>query len=412
MKIKKFQAPNIQEAMRLVKDSLGSDAVILHTRNIRRKGIWGWLGLDQVEVTAALDVNIQEPVLPKPLPKKVSSPVSPSGAVAASSQVKADDRIDKLESKLSSIEGALQKLVERTKPEDNYWGWQQERIDIYKRLIENQVLEGVAHQIVSGLPEEFETAVSSDRINMVKSVISSFIQINPPPSNSNGGVKIVPLIGPTGVGKTTTLAKIAAQYALNDLGRVALITADTYRIAAADQLAKYAEILGLPLSVVYTPDEMIDSLASYQDYNFVFVDTAGRSPHHETHMQELDEIIKLLGMSKVLLLVSCSTNFTDMLDIVDRFSLCPIEGLVFTKLDEVEKYGNMLNLIQHVNLPVMYLTTGQNVPEDIELATTEKIVDLVWGESETVDSVEKPEKNSTDEPVEQINDLSEEPKPE
>ena len=232
--------------------------------------------------------------------------------------------------------------------------------------------------MINDLPEEFEKAEPEKRLKMVKSGLASHIEITPPPPKSGGSVRIIPLIGPTGVGKTTTLAKIAAQYALNDLGKVALITADTYRIAAADQLAKYAEILGLPLSVVYTPEEMKEALRTYKDYDFVFVDTAGRSPHHETHMEELGEILKLLGNSQVLLLVSCTTNYSDMLDIVERFSLTSIEGLVFTKLDEVEKYGNMLNLVHHVNLPVMYLTTGQGVPEDIELADPERIVELIW----------------------------------
>ena len=396
MKIKKFQAPNIQDAMRQVKEDLGADAVILHTRNVRRKGVWGWLGLDQVEVTAALDVKIKEPILPKPSPKPV---IKPADTIAQAPPVpKVDDRIEKLENKLTSIEGALQKLVEQTKPKEDYWGWDKERIAVYNHLIENQVLDGLAYQLVSELPDDFEKAGTEDKKASIKKVFNSHIPIASPITRGNGDVRIIPLIGPTGVGKTTTLAKIAAQYALNDLGKVALITADTYRIAAADQLAKYADILGLPLSVVYTPEEMKEALSSYSDYDFVFIDTAGRSPHHETHMEELGVILNLLGDAKVLLLISCNTNYTDMQDIVERFSLTSIAGMVFTKLDEVEKYGNMLNLIYHVNIPVMYLTTGQNVPEDIEPAEPERISDLVWGDDVNLnfdDEVEENPENDT-----------------
>ncbi|MDW7675076.1 MAG: GTPase, partial [Bacillota bacterium] len=192
--------------------------------------------------------------------------------------------------------------------------------------------------------------------------------------------KKVAFIGPTGVGKTTTIAKLAAHFTILEKKQVGLITADTYRIAAVEQLKTYAEIIGVPLEVVFTPEEMKRGLAKFAEKDIVLIDTAGRSHKNQLHMSELRSFLNYdttIDIEKVLVLSAASKNI-DLYEIVDKYSSdIIIDKIIFTKLDETSTFGPLLNISYKSKKALSYLTTGQNVPDDIELANPQRIANII-----------------------------------
>ena len=189
--------------------------------------------------------------------------------------------------------------------------------------------------------------------------------------------KIVSLIGPTGVGKTTTAAKICSEQILQYKRKVALITVDTMRIAAVEQLRAYAKVINVPLSIVSDKVELDRAISSYADYDVIVIDTGGCSQRDETQMFELRDIFDERGRLHNILVLSATTKDSDTNEITRKFGSMPLDSIVFTKLDESSSYGSIFNHAIRFKKPVSYLTTGQNVPEDIELATKERLVDLL-----------------------------------
>jgi flagellar biosynthesis protein FlhF len=191
------------------------------------------------------------------------------------------------------------------------------------------------------------------------------------------GAKVCSFIGPTGVGKTTTLAKLAAHFSLRLAQRITLVTIDTYRIGAVDQLKTYARILGLPLEIATGREEFQEILWNHRDQDRVLVDTAGRNPYSREQLEELKDILTVDPPVENHLVLSATTKDFDLAQVVQRFSLLPIRSYIFTKLDETDEYTSLFNQLLRFKRPLSYLTNGQKVPEDIELATKEKVASLV-----------------------------------
>ena len=189
--------------------------------------------------------------------------------------------------------------------------------------------------------------------------------------------KIVALIGPTGVGKTTTLAKIAAKFVLEEGAKVALITADTYRISAVEQLKTYSDILGLPLEIVYNPQALQEAIEKHRDKQLILLDTAGRSQYNAYQMKELSELLNIDADIEKHLVMSATTKTSDGLELLDNFSLCKPDRVIFTKVDETKTHGIILNILHRRKAALSYLTNGQSVPDDIEPASIEKLADLL-----------------------------------
>ena len=189
--------------------------------------------------------------------------------------------------------------------------------------------------------------------------------------------KIVALIGPTGVGKTTTLAKIAAKFVLEEGAKVALITADTYRISAVEQLKTYSDILGLPLEIVYNPQALQEAIAKHRDKQLILLDTAGRSQYNAYQMKELSELLNIDADIEKHLVMSATTKTSDGLELLDNFSLCKPDRVIFTKVDETKTHGIILNILHRRKAALSYLTNGQSVPDDIEPASIEKLAELL-----------------------------------
>lgn len=178
------------------------------------------------------------------------------------------------------------------------------------------------------------------------------------------------MVGPTGVGKTTTIAKLAANMSFLEGKEVALITLDTYRVSAAQQLRTFADIIGIPISVVFNPQDLGEAIKQYQKKDIIFVDTAGRSPYKDEHMGELQDFIEAANPDETILVLSVTTDSRDLINIYQQFNLIGVDKIIFTKLDESCNYGRILNTIYHIRKPIAYLTTGQNVPDDIEVPDT------------------------------------------
>ena len=187
------------------------------------------------------------------------------------------------------------------------------------------------------------------------------------------------LVGPTGVGKTTTIAKIAANFSLIDAKKVGLITVDTYRIAAVDQLKRYAEIIGIPLHVAFDPQELKEGIAKMKDRDLILIDTAGRSQNNFLQINELKNYLQDVD-AEIHLVISATTKSTDVDEIVRAFGQVSIDRVIITKLDETTSYGVILQTCQRTRAPLSFVTTGQGVPEDIEVATGEKLAQLILGD--------------------------------
>ena len=194
-------------------------------------------------------------------------------------------------------------------------------------------------------------------------------------------------IGPTGVGKTTTIAKIASAFKLEKQAKVAFITSDTYRIAAVEQLNTYASIIDCPVSVVYTNDELVECVDKYKNYDLIMIDTAGRSHKAEGQMEELEDLVGVLKQKKdefdldIYLTLSITTKYKDLMSICDRYKNISDWGLIFTKLDETCVMGNMLNIELYTGAPLSYTTSGQNVPNDIEIIDKQALAKHLLGGS-------------------------------
>ncbi|OZV12920.1 hypothetical protein CIW83_06830 [Tissierella sp. P1] len=197
---------------------------------------------------------------------------------------------------------------------------------------------------------------------------------SPGPIIVNEEQKVIFFIGPTGVGKTTTLAKIAANFVLKNKYDIGLITSDTYRIAAVEQLKIYSDILQLPLEIAYNKEEMIKGIDHFQNKDIILVDTAGRNHNDLGQVEELKEILNTVKKKEVFLLVSATTDYKVLESVIDKYNFLDEYKLIITKIDEAENYGNILNIKHIANKELSYFTTGQNVPDDIQIIDVENIV--------------------------------------
>jgi flagellar biosynthesis protein FlhF len=242
-------------------------------------------------------------------------------------------------------------------------------IGLEGEIIDYMLLQVPGYLIEGSGASETEWATYCKHVLASKLMFSEPIQVE-----SQGEQQIMALIGPTGVGKTTTIAKLAANYNLFEGKKVGLITIDTYRIAAVEHLKTYGDIINLPVEVVYTPADLNQSFQNLHDCDLILIDTAGRSPHNQAMMDELKKFLSHSKIGLILLAISATTKYQDMVSIAENFSQIAYTHLVFTKLDETDSYGPIVSLAWKIRRPISYLTTGQNVPDDIEIAKSDKLV--------------------------------------
>jgi flagellar biosynthesis protein FlhF len=379
MKVKKFQAPSLNEAMRMVKAEFGNDAVILSTKKIKRSDSYGIFSRDWIEVEAAIDYkeNSYTPTFKKrnsiTTDTKDSSDFKDEITVFKNLLTEHLKDTELLKKEVPQLKKMLSLLMKQS---GIYQGDSLDNkfISLYEDLIMQEVSEDIAYKLIENLNFELgeETNISLERLrNILMIKMRNKIKIFNPVQNSNKP-NIIAFVGPTGVGKTTTLAKIAAQYMLLQKKKVALFTLDTYRIAAVEQLKIYGEILKTPVIVINKRNDFLDKLNTFKDYDYVLIDTAGRSQRDSFHIKKLKEFLKL--PVEIHLVLSATTKNKDLDDIISRFSIIPFSALLFTKLDESSTLGNIFNKGFETGKPLSYFTTGQRVPEDIEVASKDKLI--------------------------------------
>ena len=403
MNLQTFKAPTMAEALTQVKSSMGSDAVILHTRTFHTRA---WLGLrrrEMVEITAGRGIGVAErrrPSAARTTPVAAVSGYTRAGTIVrrpAEAPNPAENGRQLLETpagtgaamlsisrEMESLKSMIKDLVTqaRQKQAPNV---PQELFDYYLQLVGNQVAEELAGDLIKNLhrqvrPEHLAEPgfVRGKLIEQLEKLISTAAPIS---RSKTTGPHVVALIGPTGVGKTTTLAKLAANLKLKERHRVGLITLDTYRIAAVDQLKRYADIIGAPLRVVSGADDLREAAQSMSDCDFILIDTAGRSPRDTLKLNELRGILAAVEPDEVHLVLSATASEQCLELAVSRFGEIRTDKIIFTKLDEASNVGVVLNVVRKVNKSLSYFTTGQDVPDDIEEGKGRRLAELIMGDA-------------------------------
>lgn len=405
MIIKKYQAKTEAEATEQAKKELGPNVVVMNVKQIKRKGLFSFLKAKQVEITVALEEEQEsaaKKVQAKPQSTFINTGISensvilPEGmnnlqtSVIIEKDRKEEPKESALEEKLDSLQSFLEKQLQQKEEEKAEPEEKEEKKEnnvfmqlLYNTMMENEVNEKYANQILDEIEKSNHVNMPMDHIlaNVYQKTILKFgkpIGIQP----AKKGPKVVFFVGPTGVGKTTTIAKIASKFKVDEKKKIVLLTADTYRIAAAEQLRTYANILEVPFKVIYTVEEIEEAIAEFKDFDYIMVDTAGHSHHNESQRDNMEQFIHSvdkLAEKEVFLVVSATTKYKDLLSIANSYKDITEYKLIFTKLDETTTLGNLLNLKLYTGADLSYVTCGQNVPDDIETFNPQSTVKQLLG---------------------------------
>lgn len=430
MIIKKFTAKTEEEAVKQAKAELGETIVIMNVKNVSPKGLFGFLKKAQVEVTVAKEeeserypymggakkaseeANLRETfrqvakaagmdrTAEEFLEKEEKSAAVRGGGFdrrlddvelppARGEEPEESHKllVEKLDSLQNMIEKKLQAEEETPKPpseepEENSEMVRFEKL-LYNTMLDNEVNEKYANQIIDEMEKSSRDNQPFDHAlaDVYQKMILKFGKAVPIKKDGKKP-RVIFFVGPTGVGKTTTIAKLASRFRLEQKRKVALLTADTYRIAAAEQLRTYANILEVPFRVIYSVEELQGGVKDFKDYDFILVDMAGHSPHNPALRESMNAFLNGLEEGterEVHLVLSATTKYKDLLNIVEAYKEIGDYKIIFTKLDETTTLGNLLNLKLHTGAGLSYITCGQNVPDDIEIFNPQKTVKQLLG---------------------------------
>ncbi len=373
MKVKKYLVKDVREAMRMIKEELGDDAFILNTRRVKKGGFFGLGAKTYFEVTAVVEegnkerkvdtqtgsvarddiYKLQEILMKNRAIRSGQSrpPFENDSQMPASGSV--EEELEKIKDMISELKGMVVSGKNEIPPgvRTVMSGMKRQEIDgevitkvvEYLRITYGDV-DPESKEFRHKLAEYFVPFIKTEEVDLTGRIL---------------------FVGPTGVGKTTTLAKIAARLKLKMKRRVAILTFDTYRIAAADQLKTYASIMDIPIRVAYTPQEASMALNAMVDYEVILMDTAGRSQKNDIQMGELKVIANMVKPDRVFLILGMNYRLLDVKEIIRRFKMVSPTHVVLTKMDETSSYGHFVNVPLHSNLPIVYVTNGQRVPEDM-----------------------------------------------
>ena len=388
MKIRRYIGKDIQEAMLKVKMELGNEAVVLNTKKIRQKGFFKFFSKPLIEVLVAIDESAKQnsnkaPVTATKVEKVITEEKVQKFEEKEEKMVALENKVSKMEDLIQKvydeIKGGPTKSIEKSTVKETT----NSRLKklLHSNLLKNEIEPEIVNKIMTTVSEKMGTTGSmNEAAATVFSMISDMLG-TPETLKMREDKKptVVLFVGPTGVGKTTTLAKIAANYSLNHKKVVGLITADTYRIAAVDQLKTYADILGLPVSVVYSSLEIKAAIEKYKDKDIVLIDTAGRVPKEKEQFDELKNLVIAAEADEVYLVLSSTPSMPICNQIIDSYDFLENYKLIFTKLDETPVIGVLLNARHYTNKSLSYITTGQSVPDDIEVVDTGKLTKNLLG---------------------------------
>lgn len=413
MIIKKFTGKTEAEATEAAKKELGSTLVIMNVREVKKKGLFAFLLPKQIEVTAALE----EEAPARPQYGSILRTAADKEIRTEQQNLLAKNSTENIEKKLDSLQTLLESQLNNRQSEKEESAKTQDVPDaeekenktqdmaaaekkeeeknpeqdkfirlLYNKMLDNEMDEKYVNSILEDASKTKKADLPFDYLlaNIYQKMVLKFGRsegITP----SEEGPRIVLFIGPTGVGKTTTIAKLAGRYCVEEKKKVALLTADTYRIAAAEQLRTYANILETPFRIIYTLEELQAAVDDYWDCDYIFIDTAGRSHQNTDQLEKMKEMVAALKRPEsyqVFLVLSATTKYRDLQKIADCYGKIADFELIFTKLDETEAVGNLLNMKLYTDAPIAYVTCGQNVPDDMEAFNPQKTVKQILGGKE------------------------------
>jgi flagellar biosynthesis protein FlhF len=414
MRVKRYVVDSMPDALHKIRSDLGKDAVILNTKEIRSGGFLGLFGKKKIEVIAASDTHATQPAatpasaasaFSKALAQATQAQAPQTNAVARvatnevysaaasaaysgkvavmepelprQERVRADQE-ERLLTEMKQMREMMAKLAGQQKTSDTY----PEPLELLReRLLDQEITPELVDQMIDEVFKEGHLDSDSPwTIERSKALIRKKLQSILETGEERGlrrDTRIVHFVGPTGVGKTTTIAKLAAEQVLKHNRKVGFITSDTYRIAAVEQLKTYATILNVPLEVVFSPQELTKAFAHLEDRDIIFMDTAGRNFRNQMYVSELNSLLASQGNSETFLVHSLTAKYKDMQEITRNFARFKLDKVLFTKKDETQSYGTIVNLLHEFPVTLSYLTDGQNVPDDISEANTDRIIDLI-----------------------------------
>ena len=422
MIIKKFQGKTEDDAVAAAKKELGTGIVVMNVRPVKKRGFLSFFRPNLTEVTVAIEEESEqkEREKPKDTPaapdarsitealgkiapivekaereKEFEKPADKSteGTEVIRADARKNDKI--IEKKLDSLQTLIEQNIKPSeetetseKEHENTTDEKSGELDTFFKLLKQTMVDNeVDPEYADRIVEETErntkpgTPIDVALAGIYQKMILKFGKasvITP----AEHGPKVVFFVGPTGVGKTTTIAKIASRFSVEQHRKVALLTADTYRIAAAEQLKTYALILEVPFRIIYTIEEMDSALRDFMDFDYVFVDTAGHSHQNREQKEVMGNFVHSVDGTvekEVFLVVSATTKYRDLREIADAYSEITDYKLIFTKLDETTALGNLLNLKLYTGADLSYITCGQNVPDDIEDFNAQRTVKNLLG---------------------------------
>jgi flagellar biosynthesis protein FlhF len=397
MLVKKYSGKDMREIMETVSRELGPDAVILSDqRKVRQKGISGWFVPPRVEVNVGYDPQ-QTPAARRyasasrgalPGEGQASVPLPPSTRLAEERAQRALDssreQMVNLDRRINSIEKLMNDFVTKFSyvKRDITYDYSDGVTELLKKLTQQDVNEELAHTLAKECEHIIQSNGDVRPSEAMEHLMLERLGQPAPITHKKFTQKVILMLGPTGVGKTTSMVKLAANFVVTHKKKVGIINTDTYRIAAQEQIETYADILNIPLGIVYTTDELPAELEKMSDRELIFIDIAGKRPGDIQHQKDIEEIIKIAAPEDVLLCVAATSSFSSIREIFDAYSYIENYSLLVTKLDETSKRGMLLNMMNYARKPLAYLTNGQNVPDDIQEPVPGNIAKYILKEGE------------------------------
>lgn len=370
MIIKNYLVNDMYEAMVVIKQELGSEAVIVSKRLVRQKGLGGLFKKKMIEVTAAVDHSVSSST---GIVKKTET-VPREDKARLMAQNAANSANEELKSEVQQIKDLVMTLMEKSDQNNG-----KENLNIIKQLMVDMDF----NSLVIADFEQYckDHSIEAERIN--KNVLVDFVydRFTNKIKTMDVGGRIRTFIGPTGVGKTTTIAKLASNESLVNHKNIGLITIDTYRIGAVEQLKIYANILDIPIKVVFAPEDLPEAIEQFNDKDLIFIDSTGRSHKNIHQLNELKTYFDQCENMKTYLVLSMVTKNVDFIKTIQNYKKVCFDSLILTKVDETYSFGNILNTGYYTDKPISYICKGQVVPNDIEKATKETLIKYIWGET-------------------------------
>lgn len=386
MQVKKFTGENTAVVMALIRKEFGEDAIILQTNKIKTGGFWGLFQKEEVEILAALDnepkhLRVRQP---KKLPRedfkshldnlneianlenknKIDSSLSDKNNITYSYKMSSNTEKEKVKEDIDEIKNTVRQLSKKinetfkTPQEEEELKKEEESISKLKSL---GISYELAKEIVTNLRKNGKIDTYENLKNNIYEIFSDTIRID-----NNFEYKNIIFIGSTGVGKTTTLAKLASKETIENNKKIGFLTLDTYRISAVEQLKTYAEILSSPIEVAYEIPDINSAMDRLSNRDMIFIDTAGRSHNNKSQVEDLKNVLENIKDKKIYLVLSANMSTEDMYEIIDIYSFVKDYDIIITKLDETKRHGNLLNVMKKTGKNISYVAFGQNVPDDIE----------------------------------------------